>query len=118
MKDCKIAHRGTFDDIQEVEPDLYSGYQQALAEVTESDTDAEAELEIKREQMALQRQISKQLIEEESLRRTVSFEEGSCCLFPFFCLNFKFDVYSFNDCLFVCLFVFLSSSFFKTSTIM
>ena len=87
MKDCKIAHRGTFDDIQKVEPDLYSGYQQAVAEVTESDTDAEAELEIKREQMALQRQISKQLIE-ESLIRTVSLEEGRCCrvfAFVLFC---------------------------------
>ena len=81
MKDCKIAHRGTFDDIQEVEPDVYSGYQKALAEVTESDTDAEVELEIKREQLALQRQISKQRIE-ESLISTVSFEEGSC-LFSF-----------------------------------
>ncbi|XP_072037224.1 ATP-binding cassette sub-family C member 9-like isoform X2 [Amphiura filiformis] len=78
MKNGKIAHEGTFDDIQETEPELYSGFKQALAAVTESDTDTEreAEMETKRERMALQRQISKQKIEEEGrLKRQESLDD-------------------------------------------
>ncbi len=83
MKNGKIAHKGTFDDIQGVEPELYSGYKQALAAVTESDTDTEVELETKRERMALQRQISKQMIEEEGrLKRQESVIEDSMYHFP------------------------------------
>ena len=77
MKDGKVAHQGTFDDIQEEEPEIYSGFQKALSAATDTETDTDVELEINRERMALQRQISKRVIEEESRHRTTTALDDS-----------------------------------------
>ncbi|XP_072026143.1 ATP-binding cassette sub-family C member 9-like [Amphiura filiformis] len=66
MKDGKIAHRGTFEDIEEEQPDVYSGFKKAMQMVTESETETEAEAEhVRQERMLLKRQVSKQLMEEQ-----------------------------------------------------
>ena len=41
MKDGKIAHQGTLQDIIDEAPELYSEYQQAVKAATESETERE-----------------------------------------------------------------------------
>ena len=78
MKDGKVAHQGTFEDIEEEQPDVYSGFKKAMQMVTESETETEAEQEqhVRQERMLLQRQVSKQLLEEEGRKRAVTLLES------------------------------------------
>ena len=41
MKDGKVANQGTFQDIVDKAPELYTEYQQAVKTATETETEAE-----------------------------------------------------------------------------
>ena len=77
MKDGRIAHQGTFADIEDAKPDVYTGFQRALQMVTESETETENEGEaLKLEQRLLKRQVSKQKWEEEGRKRAHTLLES------------------------------------------
>ena len=61
MREGRIAHEGTLEEIAAAEPDLYSGYERAVQEMTDLESDAETDAESrKREMMQIRRQISRQ----------------------------------------------------------
>ena len=67
MKEGRIAHQGTLQDIVDETPDLYNEYQQAVKTATESETELEETLrglsEDERE-MVFRKQISRELSRE------------------------------------------------------
>ena len=64
MKDGKIQHQGTMEQIQERDPELYNQWQDALQQASESEAaleDSGAETDtVKEERAQLKRQISRQ----------------------------------------------------------
>ncbi|XP_038050114.1 ATP-binding cassette sub-family C member 9-like [Patiria miniata] len=61
MRDGRIAQEGTLQDLVAAEPDLYSGYQKAVKEVTDLESDAKADEESReQEMMKIRKQISGQ----------------------------------------------------------
>ena len=70
MKDGKIQHQGTVEEIQERDPELYSTWQDVIQKASESEAaDSESGNEtdtIEEEREKLKRQISRQMTVEET----------------------------------------------------
>ncbi|XP_022093816.1 ATP-binding cassette sub-family C member 9-like isoform X2 [Acanthaster planci] len=74
MKEGRVAQEGMLEDIMAAEPDLYNGYQKAVKEMTDLESEAETDGESrKQEMMQIRKQISHQ---ESSIRDEEVAETG------------------------------------------
>ena len=79
MKDGKVAHQGTLQDIVDEVPDLYSEYQQAVKTATESETETEeitSRLSDDERKEFFKRKMSRELSIESSKAKREKFGPG------------------------------------------
>ena len=69
MKDGKIQHQGTVEEIQERDPELYNTWQDSIQHASESEeaaSESGEETDVQEERAKLKRQISRQLTVDEN----------------------------------------------------
>ena len=69
MKDGKIQHQGTVEEIQEKDPELYNTWQDAIQHASEEEeaaTSSGEETDVQEEREKLKRQISRQITFDEN----------------------------------------------------